>query len=1185
LRKRNLHESSVLPSFGSVVVISPRTCPKGPGCIYVICSVTVLGARGRTFGAVAADVVAYLEGQRAERGGSRAGQSTELPSPDGGLTTYYADSAGEGSGTWIGRGIDALGLSGEVDGTDLRSVLSGLDPRTHVDLLSPQGSAGRTGGPTGRLDGREWWTLREVGEVIGVSPSYLRRLVDQTQVAIAERTFALMAGQTTSPWTSLWLVAEKQGRAWRVSGTELRDYLNMRQPPTVVVGYDVTFSVEKSVSALWARADDAVRAEIIASVDASVAAGVDYLERQALRVRIGGKRQEAQGLVAASYLHSTSRAFDPQLHRHVVIANVATGPDGVNRALDSPSLFHHAKTAGYVAGAELRHQLTARLGVQWTTVSRGLSEVVGVSEEAMAAISTRSQEMAAAALAIDMESGGSIGTESPAARQALALATRSPKTTGVDPEGLRAGWIHTLDAAGLDAEALSGALHRVVGPTLIRSEERAELFAHLASDHGVTENLATFDRRHVIQAVAAWSVDRLSAAACEDLADHWLASPEVVPLRSVRHQFQGGDVIRRHDGVVVATAVEQQFSTRTMLATEVRIEANYERGRGLGRAVVAPQTVDAVLARPGFAHLSDEQCELVRHVTSAGHETTLVHGPAGTGKTTAIEAAARAWEDQGYWVLGASVNGNAAEILGRSAGIDSTTVASLLWRVEHGDARLLGDRTVVVLDEATTLATRDLDRLLTYVHQGGASLHLVGDPAQHSAVGAGGAFRWLIETYPDDVAALTVNRRQVGDDMAEVRLALEQYRSGAVKDAMARLEGDHRIVTADSAIELFDALAADWYVDRQRAQDDPAFERSSMTAAHHDERRALTERARAMLRADGTLHGPEFVAAGVRFSAGDEVMAKVPDRTLRPEGGDKGSFVKNGTRGTVLEVGDDHIRVDFEHRGPIDVPRSYLEQEVSPGLRGGLLHSYCLTTYAAQGDTYGSARHLGTDHSSRAELYVGLTRGRHDATLYAVHRSDVMAPVLDDDLPRLRDDTNAARAMAASAAGGGTERLGREVDPIVMEASSLADRHTVGELDVMVTEAHDDKRPLFRRAHEMATHRVMAEAISEPSAILREMLGDRPSAERGDQAEQKGASPRDLWDDAVGAVALYEATYKCHRFPSDDPTNELIGLRALAPDLEAWDRVDAVVGKYVATVPRIEVVHEIDFGPTIEMEM
>ena len=228
----------------------------------------------------------------------------------------------------------------------------------------------------------------------------------------------------------------------------------------------------------------------------------------------------------------------------------------------------------------------------------------------------------------------------------------------------------------------------------------------------------------------------------------------------------------------------------------------------------------------------------------------------------------------------------------------------------------------------------------------------MGDPVQHSAVGAGGAFRWLVENYPGDVAGLTINRRQVGGHLSEVRLALDEYRSGAIVGALARLDADQRVVTADSASELFDSLVADWYVDRQRTRDEPTFERSSMTAAHHDERRALVDRARAFLRADGTLHGVEMTVAGTSYCAGDEVIAKVPDRSLRPTGGDRQSFVKNGSRGTVVTVAEDHLMVDFEHRGEIRIPRSYLEQDFGHGAKGALLHSYCLTTYAAQGDVY-----------------------------------------------------------------------------------------------------------------------------------------------------------------------------------------------------------------------------------------
>jgi conjugative relaxase-like TrwC/TraI family protein len=1103
----------------------------------------------------------------------------------GGVANYYADSAGESPGIWLGRGATGLGLKGEVKGADLRSLLEGKDPRSQETLIGAQGSAGRAGGPTNRFDDREWWTLREAGEVIGVSSSYLRRLVDQTRLASAERAFALMAGQALAPAPALWLVAEKHGRTWRLSGRELADYMNLRKPPTVVVGYDVTFSVEKSVSALWARADGDVRSEIVAAVDASVVAGVDYLERQALRVQVGGKRQEGRGMIAASYLHSTSRALDPQLHRHVVIANLASGPGGQVRTLDGMSLFHHAKTAGYVAGAELRHQLTARLGTEWQPVIRGLSEVAGVGDEVIAAISTRSKDMAAAALAIESESNGAILTGSASSRQALALATRSPKVGGTDPASLQARWTATLDAAGLDAEVFSQVLHRVAGPTLTRTEDVAGLFEDLGGAHGVTETQAAFDRRHVVQAVTSWSIDRLSAAACEDLADRWLASPEVVPLRSTRARSIDTDIIRRNDGQIVRGATELRFSTRSMLAIESRIESNYLRGSTLDRGRVPWDVVEDVLARPAFSHLSSEQRDLVRQLTTSGHETNLVHGPAGTGKTTAIEAAARAWELAGYRVLGASVNGNAAEVLGRSAGIDSTTVASMLWRLAGGDGTILDHNTVVVLDEATTLGTRELDQLLIEIHGHGSALSLVGDPAQHSAVGAGGAFRFLMDQFPDDVERLTINRRQLGEHLSEVRLALDEYRSGAITSALERLESNQRVITAESAYELFDTLVSDWYVDRMRTIDEPEFDRSSMTAAHHDERRALVDRARSLLRADGTLHGPEIVAGGTRFCAGDEVIAKVPDRSLRPIGGDRQSFLKNGSKGIVLDVENDSLTIDFEHRGVIRVPRSYVDQDVGHGAKGALLHSYCLTTYAAQGDTYGAARHLGTDHSSRAELYVGLTRGRHETALYAVRRSDVVVPIVDDDLPRLRDDTNAARAMAASAAAGGVERLARELDPLAIEATSMADGHSARQLREALRSAEPSRLPLAQRAYEIATERLVAQALSEPPGEVLQFLGPRPGLNDTADVAAPGPTPRDVWDEAVRSVTLYRAEHDSHSFPSDNPTDELIGLRGLSLDVDAWDRTDAAVSHQIATMPMVEVALTQEVGLTIEMEL
>ena len=228
--------------------------------------------------------------------------------------------------------------------------------------------------------------------------------------------------------------------------------------------------------------------------------------------------------------------------------------------------------------------------------------------------------------------------------------------------------------------------------------------------------------------------------------------------------------------------------------------------------------------------------------------------------------------------------------------------------------------------------------------------------------------------------------------------------------------------------------------------------------------------------------------------------------------------------------------------------------------------------FSSQGDTYGAARHLGSDHSTRAELYVGLTRGRHDVALYAVRRREVVAPIVDDDLPRLQEDTYAARAVASSAAVEASS-VWQEVDPLANEAATLASRLCLPEIMAMTDQADEATLPLARRTHEIATRHTAGEAIAEPSEAVLRVLGQRPTV--GDEPHHSLAnSPHESWDKAVAAVALYQATYGTGSFPSDNPTDELIGLRALAPNPPLWDRVDASVQRYVEVATNFEIVNE-----------
>jgi len=69
-----------------------------------------------------------------------------------------------------------------------------------------------------------------------------------------------------------------------------------------------------------------------------------------------------QALVAAAFRHRISRAQDPHLHTHVIVANLTRTEDGEWRALDGEAILKtYRLAAGYLYEAQLRHELTRLL--------------------------------------------------------------------------------------------------------------------------------------------------------------------------------------------------------------------------------------------------------------------------------------------------------------------------------------------------------------------------------------------------------------------------------------------------------------------------------------------------------------------------------------------------------------------------------------------------------------------------------------------------------------------------------------------------------------------------------------------------------------------------------------------------------------------------------------------------------
>jgi len=458
----------------------------------------------------------------------------------------------------------------------------------------------------------------------------------------------------------------------------------------VVAGFDVTFCAPKSVSLLHALADGEVSNEVRNAHDAAQRDALAVLERVACRVRRGAGGAtvlDADGFVAAAFRHRTSRAADPHLHTHVVIANLAHSPDdGRWTALDARPLYAWLSPVGHLYEAQLRWELTRRLRVEWGPVRNGIADVAGVPKPVLREFSTRRREIEAH---LDEHSHTSAR-----AAQLAAYATRTPKDPGADAVSLVAGWWERAEALGFGPRKLAVVLDRsvTVEPPAPGSVEAEELYRWLASPEGLTAKRSTFGERDVIKAIcnalpSGGHIDQVL-----DLVDGFLGSEHVLALTT----DPAAATIRRADGKVIAARTDEGcFTTPEMIRIEARLVDTALRRRGTGTGVATPDAVDvAVAARPS---LTGEQERMVRAVCSSGHGVEIVEGVAGAGKTYALAAARHAWDASGHRVLGCALAARAAKQLESDAAIPATTLDRLLGAIDTG-RQVLDPATVIVVD-------------------------------------------------------------------------------------------------------------------------------------------------------------------------------------------------------------------------------------------------------------------------------------------------------------------------------------------------------------------------------------------------------------------------------------------------------------------------------------------------------
>ncbi len=647
-----------------------------------------------------------------------------------------------------------------------------------------------------------------------------------------------------------------------------------------VAAWDVTFSADKSVSLLWALGDERVRKEVTEAFEVATFQALGYLESVASgtrgaiktmvvdeqglrRCRVMSWPIQSSGYVAAAFTEYTSRAEDPQLHTHVVIANKVRGEDGVWRTIDGRLLYRHHLAAGYLHEAVLRKELTERLGVRWQVVHKGMADIEGFTRAQIEAFSRRREELEA----WRKEQGLA---DTPAARQVAVVATRQAKQDHLLDE-LEVEWRQRAAEVGLTAELVARIVDRSRRITVL---DPAPLFERLASPEGLTAKTATFGRSEVVREIAALLPEGGSRDQVEALADQFLEHEQVVtPSRHrafgvIEHGLKATAsekepsvaLMQRRDGTSFpGVADDHRYTTAELLATEQRI-----LDRALSREPItwhAPRRlVEAGLQRR--PQLTAEQREVVRRFAISGAGIDVGVGPAGSGKTTVMAVLAELAAITGTPILGTAVAARTAVGLQEATGISSSSLTALHHRATRDGG--LPPGVIVVVDETSMVGTRQLAALSDQVTAAGGKMILIGDDHQLPAIEAGGLFHTLARRIP--AVELHRNIRQL---QAWERTALAQLRNGSMADAVASYLQHRRIVVGHSRDTTLARAVREWYEHVATTGD---LTSALLVAQGNETVNLLNDLARDHLANTGHLDGPTLRVGGREYQCGDRVI-------------------------------------------------------------------------------------------------------------------------------------------------------------------------------------------------------------------------------------------------------------------------------------------------------------------------
>jgi conjugative relaxase-like TrwC/TraI family protein len=779
--------------------------------------------------------------------------------------------------------------------------------------------------------------------------------------------------------------------------------------------FDFVCSPPKSVSILAVTMND--RRIIEAHKEASQLAVRELEQFAATRIRKGGVTEGDRvtgNLVGAAFVHTTSRALDPQLHTHFVLFN-ATWDKSERRwkALQTGDMFGAINYGTEVYRNELAKRLH-QLG--YVTRRTGSAfEIDGVDPKLIERFSKRSQQRDMAVKRQEQKLGRKLSKKEVSH---VVHQSRPKKLKGASDEQVRQ---QQLGEIGFFEK-------RVLRKVVAAADGHAKDFTQqVRPDDALAHGLAHVFERHSVA------------------PQHKIL--EAALVKGCGQLDLGQLKIKLADDASLVR-VGSEFSTREILTKELY----------LIRAVNAG--IDSLAPVAGHyeppERLGLDQRKALAHVLTSPDRFTGFRGLAGSGKSTALVELARVLHRKGFEPVFCAPTASAADTL-RKDGLDATTFQHLRGNLQTRST--LNSRSVIVLDEAGAVGLNDMVKLFELARLSGCRVVLCGDTGQHTSVARGDALRILEQYSSYRFSEMTTIRRQKPEAF---RQAVELAAAKQTDKAFAKLVELGAVTESLNDDGQLYQRAADAYVSATKQGKSALL--VSPTWAEID---AVTEKVRATLKADGVVSQNEevvsvfdslswtdaqkknasqfepgqrlrFIRRTKKFDRGEtaEVVATTENglRVRRPDGTEvdfipasaAASFDVGEARELKVAAGDwlllqaNHGK-DFINGERVQVREiqngriALADGRTLPAAFNTFTHGYAVTSHSSQGKTVDEVLLVASSKSfaavNREQFYVSISRGRERVHIFT-DDSELLARRVTDsherkaavELQALRDD-------------------------------------------------------------------------------------------------------------------------------------------------------------------------------------